>query len=202
MEREIIELRKQIATVQSGTGMPPQQQQPPSSIPTAQHTPKQEPSSQVSPAVYNTPSMSSDHYMGSHEAVASLLDLRSGFDGFSYMRNGTHHFKRLEDVVVVPERVKELFDLYVVFGHPFLVILSPNILTADFSRSIIRSSHFLTERKHRKITTTFLHSYSGPSLALALDVINPIPNFSIPSQAPFHDWCGVRWRTSHKATMS
>jgi hypothetical protein len=53
-----------------------------------------------------------DQYLGSHEAVASLLDLRSGFDG-NYMRNGNQHFKRIEDVAVVPERVSELFDLYV-----------------------------------------------------------------------------------------
>lgn len=111
MEREIIELRKQIANVQANatTSMP---QQPPS-IQSSQHTPKQEPSSHVSPAgVYHTPSgMSADQYMGSHEAVASLLDLRSGFDSSNYMRNGSHNFKRIEDVVVVPERVTELFDL-------------------------------------------------------------------------------------------
>ncbi|KAF9884036.1 hypothetical protein FE257_002374 [Aspergillus nanangensis] len=125
MEREIIELRKQIATVHTGSSGPPPSQLPQlsSSIPTAQHTPKPEPSSQVSPAVYNTPSMSSDHYMGSHEAVASLLDLRSGFDGSNYMRNGSHHFKRIEDVVVVPDRVTELFDLFFTFYHPFLPFL-------------------------------------------------------------------------------
>ena len=115
MEREIIELRKQIANVQANavTSMPQQQQQPPPSIQSAQHTPKQESSSHVSPAgVYHTPSgMSSDQYMGSHEAVASLLDLRSGFDSSNYMRNGSHHFKRIEDIVVVPERVTELFDM-------------------------------------------------------------------------------------------
>lgn len=48
--------------------------------------------------------------MGSQEAVASLLDLRSGFDGSGYLRNG-HQFKRIEDVMIVPERVSELFNL-------------------------------------------------------------------------------------------
>ncbi|GMG07653.1 unnamed protein product [Aspergillus oryzae] len=112
MEREIIELRKQIASVQANAATSMPQQQPPS-IQSTQHTPKQEHSSHVSPAgVYHTPSgMSSDQYMGSHEAVASLLDLRSGFDVSNYMRNGSQHFKRIEDVVVVPERVTELFDL-------------------------------------------------------------------------------------------
>lgn len=107
MEREIIELRKQIATVQAGAMPQPQS----ASLPPVQ-TPKQETASQVGSGVYHTPSaMSADQYMGSHEAVASLLDLRSGFDGSNYMRNGNHHFKRIEDVAVVPERVTELFHL-------------------------------------------------------------------------------------------
>lgn len=107
MEREIIELRKQIATANSGST--PQATQPPAQ---GQLTPKQD-SSQISPnAVYQTPSaMSADHYMGSQEAVASLLDLRSGFDGSNYMRNGSLPFRRIEDVMIVPEKVTELFNL-------------------------------------------------------------------------------------------
>jgi hypothetical protein len=108
MEREIIELRKQIATVQANpAAMTPQAP----SLQSAHVTPKQE-SSHVSPAgVYQTPSaISTDQYMGSHEAVASLLDLRSGFDGLNYKRNG-NLFRRIEDVVVAPEKVTELFDL-------------------------------------------------------------------------------------------
>jgi hypothetical protein len=105
MEREILELRKQIATGPV-PGMSQQQQQ----LTAGQLTPKQE-SSQVSPAVYQTPSaMSADQYMGSQEAVASLLDLRSGFDGANYMRSGGQ-IKRIEDVMVVPEKVAELFNL-------------------------------------------------------------------------------------------
>lgn len=107
MEREIMELRKQIATGQPVPGMSQQQQQ---QIAAGQLTPKQE-SNQVSPAVYQTPSaMSADQYMGSQEAVASLLDLRSGFDGSNFMRTGGQ-IKRIEDVMVVPEKVGELFNL-------------------------------------------------------------------------------------------
>ena len=109
MEREIIDLRKQIANQQANSTAPISQQQP---LQSAHMTPKQE-SSHVSPAgAYHTPSViSSDQYMGSQEAVASLLDLRSGFDGSNYMRNGNHQFKRIEDVIVVPEKVTELFNL-------------------------------------------------------------------------------------------
>lgn len=106
MEREIIELKRQIASANAGSL--PQSQQP---LAAAQSTPKQD-SNQVSPtAVYQTPSaMSTDQYMGSQEAVASLLDLRSGLDG-NYMRNGNRQIKRVEDVMVAPEKVTELFNL-------------------------------------------------------------------------------------------
>lgn len=105
MEREIIELRKQIASANAGSVCSPQQP-----LTAGEMTPKNE-SNQVSPTVvYQTPSaMSADQYMGSHEAVASLLDLRSGFDGS--MRNGNSRFKRIEDVIVIPEKVTELFNL-------------------------------------------------------------------------------------------
>jgi hypothetical protein len=110
MEREIIELRKQIASAGTSPAVHQQQQH----LPAGQLTPKQE-SSQVSPAgLYQTqtPSaMSTDQYMGSQEAVASLLDLRSGFDSSNYMRNGGARIKRIEDVMLVPEKATELFNL-------------------------------------------------------------------------------------------
>jgi len=49
--------------------------------------------------------------MGSQEAVASLLDLRSGFDSSNYMRNGGPQIKRIEDVMIVPEKATELFNM-------------------------------------------------------------------------------------------
>lgn len=54
--------------------------------------------------------------MGSHEAVASLLDLRSGFDNSSYLRNSDGQIvmpKRIEDVSVTHDRVAEVFNQYV-----------------------------------------------------------------------------------------
>lgn len=112
MEREIIDLRKQIANNAQANNTTPISQQQQQPLQSAHVTPKQEPS-HVSPAgAYQTPSViSSDQYMGSQEAVASLLDLRSGFDGSNYMRNGNNPFKRIEDVIVVPEKVAELFNL-------------------------------------------------------------------------------------------
>jgi len=110
MEREIIELKKKIAMAGHGSAVPQQ----PQHLPSRQLTPNQE-SSQVSPAgAYQTqtPSaISTDQYMGSQEAVASLLDLRSGFDSSNYMRNGGPQIKRIEDVMIVPEKATELFNM-------------------------------------------------------------------------------------------
>lgn len=108
MEREIVELRKQVANAQASAAAPVPQQQ---ALQQAQLTPKHE-STQVSPAgAYQTPSAMSADQIGSHEAVVSLLDLRSGFDGAGYMRNGNHQSKRIEDVIVTRERADELFHL-------------------------------------------------------------------------------------------
>lgn len=96
MEKEIVELRTQLAT---------QQRQ----------------NSQLSPTAMNSsnfnqtmPQMTStlDQYMGSHEAVASLLDLKSGVDGF--MRSPNPNVKptrHLEDVIISPDQVQELFNM-------------------------------------------------------------------------------------------
>jgi hypothetical protein len=92
MEREIIELRKQIANANTSLQ--------------SQATPGKQEAYQSPPGI-----SAADQFMGSHEAVASLLDLRSGFDGPSYMRNGSHQFKRIEDVMVAAEGVGELFKL-------------------------------------------------------------------------------------------
>jgi hypothetical protein len=116
MEREIIELRKLIAgsnvTTPASAQYAPQirQQQSPSSM--TQGSPSlQRPypdSHQMS-----TNMAAAEEYMRPHEAVASLLDLRSGLDSSSYSRSPGGQIvlpKKLEDVSVVPERVSELFS--------------------------------------------------------------------------------------------
>lgn len=102
MEREIVELRRQLATQAS---------------PIAQHSTviKAPESVSQSPNISHIPS-TLDQYMGSQEAVASLLDLRSGLDGGSYLRSPNGQMvppKRLENVVLVHDRVQELFRQYV-----------------------------------------------------------------------------------------
>ncbi|KAL2814543.1 hypothetical protein BDW59DRAFT_154346 [Aspergillus cavernicola] len=178
MEREIIELRKQIATVHT-TAVGPQSQ--PHGLPTAQQTPKQEnSSSQVSPAgVYQTPAAMSttDQFMGSHEAVASLLDLRSGFEGSNYMRNGSHHFKRIEDVAVVPERVAELFDLFFTYYHPFLPFLNRGQSPEDYfaASPLLFWTIISVGARRYQPDSNLLNSLAGPVTRLVWSTLADVP---------------------------
>lgn len=105
MEREIIELRRQIAHANATNASLKAQITPKQDAPTTISTP-------LPGTMYQTPTpLSTDQYLGSHEAVASLLDLRSGFDGAGYMRTGSQQFKRIEDVMVATDRINELFSL-------------------------------------------------------------------------------------------
>lgn len=104
MEREIVQLRRQLASQQSGS--PTTLQTPSISIPSVKTE---------SPNVYQSPS-THEQYMGSQEAVASLLDLRSGHDGAAYLRNTNGQaamFRRIDDVALTLDRVRDLFNLYV-----------------------------------------------------------------------------------------
>ncbi|KAJ5103346.1 hypothetical protein N7532_003875 [Penicillium argentinense] len=173
MEREIIELRKQIASSNTrSTSNPPQP------VAAGQLTPKQE-SSQVSPAgVYQTPSaMSTDQYMGSQEAVASLLDLRSGFDGSNYMRNGNQQFKRIEDIIVVPEKVTELFNLFFTYYHPFLPFLERQQSPDDYytSSPLLFWTIISVGARRYPSDTGLLNSLAGPVTRLVWSTLADIP---------------------------
>ncbi|KAJ5750373.1 hypothetical protein N7533_007401 [Penicillium manginii] len=172
MEREIIELRKRILTNPSSTPLP---QQP---LPADQLTPKQE-SNQVSPAgVYQTPSaVSSDQYMGSQEAVASLLDLRSGFDGSNYMRNGNQQFKRLEDVMIAPEKVTELFNMFFTYSHPFLPFLDRQQSPDDYyaASPLLFWTIISVGARRYQGDTGLLNSLAGPVTRLVWSTLADIP---------------------------
>ncbi|KAJ5430125.1 hypothetical protein N7491_007141 [Penicillium cf. griseofulvum] len=171
MEREIMELRKQIA---SGQPVPAMTQQ--RALTAGQLTPKQE-SNQVSPAVYQTPSaMSADQYMGSQEAVASLLDLRSGFDGTGFMRNGGQ-IKRIEDVMVVPEKVTELFNIFFTYYHPFLPFLDRNHSPEDYysSSSLLFWIIISVGARRYQGDSNLLNSLAGPVTRLVWSTLADIP---------------------------
>lgn len=105
MEREIVELRKQLESQQSSPGM--QQGASPFDVEII-HSSLSPTMPQMLPSV--------DQFVGSQEAVASasLLDLKSGLDGGSFLRSPSGQLippRRLEDVVLHPDRVQELFHV-------------------------------------------------------------------------------------------
>ena len=54
-----------------------------------------------------------DQYIGSQEAVASLMELRSGVDNGAFMSNGKSvsiPLRRLENVVLTSDNVCDLFQ--------------------------------------------------------------------------------------------
>lgn len=51
--------------------------------------------------------------MGSQEAVASLMDLRSGLEGGSFLRSPNAQIlpsRRIDDVVLLYDRIRDLFQ--------------------------------------------------------------------------------------------
>jgi hypothetical protein len=52
-----------------------------------------------------------DQYMGSHEAVSSLLDLKTGGDFLKSPDPRAKPPQRLEDVVLMPDQIQELFQM-------------------------------------------------------------------------------------------
>ncbi|KAL8664735.1 MAG: hypothetical protein Q9168_007851 [Polycauliona sp. 1 TL-2023] len=117
MEKEIHELRRQLATTQqsSPTALSPSVKAPPSEA--------------ASPRISSIPSQM-DQYITSEQAVNSLLDLRSGLDCSSHMRspnNQTGQLRRLEGITLAPEQVDELFHRFFTLFHPFMPLLDPSI---------------------------------------------------------------------------
>lgn len=103
MEREIVELRRQLAS-QSAQTSPIQ----------LSHTPSSPGLIKAENGTLFQNQAQQDQYMGNHEAVASLLDLRQGHDGSGAYGNNvngsTAGYKTLGAVSLGPARVAELFS--------------------------------------------------------------------------------------------
>ena len=101
MEREIVELRSKLASHASSPTTPLL----PGMI-----------SSSASPGISQLPS-ALDQYMGSEEAVSTLMDLKSGLDGGSLARSPNGNplaSRRLENVLLTEDCIQDLFHKYVV----------------------------------------------------------------------------------------
>lgn len=102
MEREIVELRRQLGLQQASQA-------------TNGPTIKTSLSTSASPTISHLPAHM-DQYMGSEEAVASLMDLRSGLEGGSFLRSPNAQLlltRRIGDIILTHDRVQELFQQYV-----------------------------------------------------------------------------------------
>ncbi|KAI4172684.1 MAG: hypothetical protein LQ343_003424 [Gyalolechia ehrenbergii] len=114
MEKEIQELRRQLANQQSSPVAP----MPSVKAPT---------SDAASPKISSVPSQL-DQFINSEQAVNSLLDLRSGLDGASHPRslNGyVRPSRRLEGITLSQEQIQDLFHRFFAFFHPFMPLLEP-----------------------------------------------------------------------------
>lgn len=152
MEREIIELRKQVAQQQATT--------------------------QVNRSLQNgSTTISLPENIGSftHDAVAGLLDLKGGT--FDKSPGGRQIFKRLEDVTLTQDRVHELFKRFFTFHHPFLPFLNPNRTPEEYeTRSpllfwtivTVGSRHYTTE-------ANLFSALCGPLIRLVWSTIADVP---------------------------
>lgn len=98
MEKEIQDLRRQLANQQSSPSAPP------SSV-------KAPPSDTASPKISSIPSQL-DQYIDSEQAVNSLLDLRSGLDSSAHLRSPSGQLRpsrRLEGITLSNSQVQDLF---------------------------------------------------------------------------------------------
>ncbi|KAL8681344.1 MAG: hypothetical protein Q9186_002553 [Xanthomendoza sp. 1 TL-2023] len=121
MEKEIHELRRQLATQRSSPTAPsPSIKAPPSET--------------ASPRISNIPSQL-DQYINSELAVNSLLEMRSGLDNASQMRspNGqVRSSRRLEGITLSADQVDSFFERFFTLFHPFMPLLDPTITPDDY----------------------------------------------------------------------
>ncbi|KAI9872723.1 MAG: hypothetical protein M1830_001260 [Pleopsidium flavum] len=168
MEREIVQLRRQLANQQQVS--PTTLQTPSISVPSVKAE---------SPSMYQSPS-THDQYIGSQEAVASLLDLRSGYDGAAYLRNSNSQavlFRRIDDVSLTIDRVRELFKHFFTFYHAFLPLLDPDKSPDEYyniSPLLFWTIISVAARRYQS-EPSLLTSISGPLTKLIWSTLADVP---------------------------
>ena len=110
-----------------------------------------------------------------HDAVAGLLDLRSGYDKSPGTRGPP--FKRLEDVVLTHDRVQELFKRFFTFHHPFLPFLNPDRTPDEYyQRSPLLFWTILTVgARHYTAESELFSALTGPLTRLVWSTIAEVP---------------------------
>jgi hypothetical protein len=150
MEREIVELRRQVAAQQSGQA---------SYGGTQRGTPSQVP-----------PTNGGDSFT-QDAAAAGLLDLRGG------KSPGRTVFKRLEDVTITADRMHELFQRFFTFHHPFVPFLNPKRTPDEYhARSPFLFWTILTVgARHYTPEPELFNALSAPLLRLMWSTIAEVP---------------------------
>ena len=150
MEREIVELRKQVAAQQKTTG-----------VDHVAHT-NGNANIQLSP--------SADGTFTSDAAAAGLLDLRGG-------GTGRPVFKRLEDVTLTQDRAQELFQRFFTFHHPFLPFMNPDRNPEDYyTRSpLLFWTIISVGARHYTPEPDLFNSLTGPLMRLVWSTIAEVP---------------------------
>jgi transcriptional regulatory protein LEU3 len=163
MEREITALRAQISQI---TG-----QQPPPAI----STPTQFVGAASLPENTGYPAFSNEdeHFLGSQQAVQSLLDLRGGSPS-------ANRIATLGSVMLAPDRVTELFQEFFANYHPYLPFLDP----ADPPEEYLKADRLLfwaiitTAARHFRPDPTLygkLAGTGGPLMDLLWSTLRKVP---------------------------
>ncbi|OAG41792.1 hypothetical protein AYO21_04027 [Fonsecaea monophora] len=150
MEREIIELRKQVAAQKHTAG-----------VANGSHT-NGGANLQVSP--------SADGTFTSDAAAAGLLDLRGG-------GSGRPIFTRLEEVSLTIDRAQELFQRFFTFHHPFLPFLNPDRTPEEYyARSpLLFWTIISVGARHYTPEPDLYGSLTGPVMRLVWSFIADVP---------------------------
>ncbi|KAJ9645505.1 hypothetical protein H2204_001085 [Knufia peltigerae] len=152
MEREIVELRKQVAAQKSGTAS--------KSNGGAQNG-------------HTGPNLAPTALGGFTQdaAAAGLLDLREG------KSPGRSIFKRLEDVTLTQDRVQELFQRFFTFQHPFLPFLNPDRTPEEYhTRSpLLFWTILAVGARHYTPEPELFNALSGPLTRLMWSTIAEVP---------------------------
>ncbi|KIW86694.1 uncharacterized protein Z519_12680 [Cladophialophora bantiana CBS 173.52] len=150
MEREIIELRKQVAAQQQTTGVAN--------------------GSHANGNAKLQPSPSGDGTFTSDAAAAGLLDLRGG-------GSGRPIFKRLEEVTLTVDRAQELFQRFFTFHHPFLPFLNPDRTPDEYyARSpLLFWTIISVGARHYTPEPDLYGSLTGPVMRLVWSTVAEVP---------------------------
>lgn len=174
LERQIRELKQQVQQAATAKPTPP----PTAASPFfAQPNGTNGQPSAMYAGLSNSPDQ---QHLGSHEAVASLLDLKQGLDGtaagFGASPN-SRLLRSLEDVVLAPHRVNELFEEYWSNYHSFLELLDPE-QTPDsiFNKSkLLFWTIIVTAARHFNPDRELLSRLTGPFTRLVWSTMSKVP---------------------------